>query len=114
DLEEQLTTHPGGESGLMFPSSVGTPICSARISDMLRAACRQAGITERFTSHGLRRSMTDLLRDAQVDPVVAKAIIGHATDRMREHYSTVRAEDARNAGDRVAGLLVAAGLCAAE
>ena len=94
----------------MFPSSAGTPICSARISEMLRKACGQAGITERFTSHGLRRSMTDLLRDAQVDPVVAKAIVGHATDRMREHYSTVRAADARSAGDRVAGLLVAAGL----
>ena len=110
DLQERLADHPGGESGLMFPSSVGTPICSARISEMLRKACGQAGITERFTSHGLRRSMTDLLRDAQVDPVVAKAIVGHATDRMREHYSTVRAADARSAGDRVAGLLVAAGL----
>lgn len=110
DLQERLAAHPGGESGLMFPSSAGTPICSARISEMLRKACGQAGITERFTSHGLRRSMTDLLRDAQVDPVVAKAIVGHATDRMREHYSTVRAADARSAGDRVAGLLVAAGL----
>lgn len=110
DLQERLTAHPGGKSGLMFPSSAGTPICSARISETLRKACGQAGITERFTSHGLRRSMTDLLRDAQVDPVVAKAIVGHATDRMREHYSTVRAADARSAGDRVAGLLVAAGL----
>ena len=109
-LRDALRTHTGRESGLMFPSRVGTPLASARVSTALRKACRQVGIKERFTSHGLRRSMTDLLREAQVDPVVAKAIVGHATDRMREHYSTVRAADARLAGDRVQAILVNAGL----
>lgn len=103
-LEEQR--HPGVESGLMFPSSVGNPIWSARISEQLRAACKRAGITQRFTSQGFRRSLTDRLREAAVDPVVAKAITGHSTDRMREHYSTVRAADVREAGDRAAALVV--------
>ncbi|HJL18937.1 MAG TPA: site-specific integrase [Sandaracinaceae bacterium LLY-WYZ-13_1] len=97
--------HPGLDSGLMFPSTVGKPLWSSRISEALRAALKGAGITQRFTSQGFRRSMTDLLREAAVDPVVAKAITGHTTDRMREHYSTVRLEDVRAAGDAAAALM---------
>ncbi len=89
----------------MFPSSVGKPIWNSRISEALAAARKRAGIRERFTSHGFRRSLTDLLREAAVDPVVAKAITGHQTDRMREHYSTVRADDIRRAGDAASALL---------
>ncbi len=92
-------------SGLMFPSSVGKPIYNSRISEALKVARGKAGITQRFTSQGFRRSLTDLLRESNVDPVVAKAITGHATDRMREHYSTVRAEDLRRAGDAAGALL---------
>jgi integrase len=59
----------------------------------------------RLTSHGLRRTVTDLLRQAGVDPVVAKSLVGHTTDRMREHYSFVRPAEVRDAADRVAGLV---------
>jgi integrase len=97
--------HAGHDSGLMFPSSVGRLWWTARLSEALRAACERAGIKQRFTSHGFRRSMTDLLREAAVDPVVAKEITGHSTDRMREHYSTVRAADIRAAGDAAAALV---------
>lgn len=92
-------------SELMFPSSVGKPIWNSRISEALARARKRAGITQRFTSHGFRRSLTDLLREATVDPVVAKAITGHRTDRMREHYSTVRNDDIRRAGDAASALL---------
>ena len=97
--------HPGLPSGLMFPSTVGKPIWSARASSVLRGACERAGLDRPFTTHGFRRSMTDLLREAAVDPVTAKAITGHTTDAMREHYSTVRAADVRAAGERVARLI---------
>ena len=89
----------------MFPSLRGTPLSSGRISEELRAACKSAGITSRFTSHGFRRSLTDLLRSAQVDPVVAAGLTGHETERMRKHYSTVRAAEAVDAGERVARLV---------
>lgn len=97
--------HPGRKSGLMFPSSVGTPLGSPRISGALRAACKRAGIAKAITSHGLRRAMTDMLRRSKVDPVVAKAIVGHATDRMREHYSTVGAEELQEAASHVESAL---------
>ena len=57
--------------------------------------------------HGLRRTATDLLRRAAVDPVTAKAIIGHTTDRMREHYSTVGTDEARGIGARLVSLVPA-------
>ncbi|NIX21350.1 MAG: hypothetical protein GWN07_16520 [Actinobacteria bacterium] len=37
--------------------------------------------------------------------MVAKSLVGHATDRMREHYSTLLPDEARQAGDQVAALL---------
>jgi integrase len=97
--------HPGLSSGLMFPSNKGTPLSSGRISDALRAACEKAGIKKRFTSHGFRRSLTDLLRNAHVDPVVAAGLTGHETERMRRHYSTVRDLEAVDVSDRIAKLV---------
>ena len=96
---------PGRECGLMFFSNVGTPLGSARISHALRDARASVGMRSRLTSHGLRRTVTDLLRQAGVDPVVAKSLVGHTTDRMREHYSFVRLSEVRDAADRVAGLV---------
>ncbi len=58
-----------------------------------------------MTIHGLRRTVTDLLRRAAIDPVAAKAIIGHATDRMRQHYSSVGADEALSIGNRVVALV---------
>ncbi|HEX7479414.1 MAG TPA: site-specific integrase, partial [Polyangiales bacterium] len=97
--------HKGLSSGLMFPSRKGTPLSGGRISDALVRGRTDAGITKRFTSHGFRRTLTDLLRNAQVDPVVAAGLTGHETERMRRHYSTVRAGEAVDAGDRVVRLL---------
>ena len=58
-----------------------------------------------FTSHGFRRTLTDLLRNAQVDPVIVAGLAGHETERMRRHYSTVRSCEAVEAGERVVRLL---------
>jgi integrase len=104
---EQLVAaqHPGLTSGLMFPSMRGTPLANSRISDALQEACKRAGIKQRFTSHGFRRTLTDLLRNAQVDPVIAAGLTGHETERMRRHYSTVRTSEAVEAGERVVRLL---------
>jgi integrase len=56
-----------------------------------------AGISERFTVHGLRRTFNDVTRRAKVDPLVIKSITGHVTEDMREHYSTVDLEEKRQA-----------------
>ncbi|HXX67327.1 MAG TPA: hypothetical protein VEK07_09110 [Polyangiaceae bacterium] len=40
----------------------------------------------------MRRTFQDLARDAGVEKSVRKAVCGHATDAMSDHYSTVRLE----------------------
>jgi len=55
-----------------------------------------------FTPHGLRGTFTDMSRKVGVDAVVTKAMTGHVTEAMREHYSTVAIEEKRSA---VAGVI---------
>lgn len=93
------------DASLIVPSLHGKPIRGSLISKALRAAAKRAEIPQRITSHGLRRTATDLLRIGGVSPLVAKAVIGHADDRMHAHYSTLRSAEAREAGDMAAAVL---------
>jgi integrase len=78
---------------------------SSSMTGAWRACLKAAGITERFTPHGLRRTFNDMLRRAKMDPVIAKALTGHVTDQMREHYSTVGLDEKRAAVASVLRLL---------
>lgn len=100
--------NPGLEAGWVFPASNGKLPANGRLADENREVLAAAAIDHRVTIHGLRRTMTDLLRQAQVDWVTAAAVIGHDADRMRQHYSTVRADEAREAGERVLELVTLA------
>ena len=42
---------------------------------------------------------------AGVDPVTGRSLTGHVTEQMREHYSTVRLDEKRDAMERVGRLL---------
>jgi integrase len=97
------TQHAGLDEGWVFPNGAGKPRANGSLCDANRRVLKHAKIGKRVTIHGLRRTATDLLRRAAVDPVAAKAIIGHTTDRMREHYSTVNAEETRDTRHRRAG-----------
>ncbi len=85
--------------GLIFPvsnhghgkhrpgeSHRGTPL-----TKVLDKACAAAGVP-RITPHGLRRTFNDLGRGF-VDRLIMKAMVGHTTDAMNEHYSHVRVEE---------------------
>jgi integrase len=77
----------GGEAGWMFPSAEGT-LRTPNSLDRAWARClKQAGIAKRFTVHGLRYTFTDLVRRANVDAVVRRALTGHVTEQMQRHYS---------------------------
>jgi integrase len=92
----------GGEAGWMFPSAEGT-LRTPNSLDRAWARClKQAGITKRFTVHGLRYTFTDLVRRANVDAVVRRALTGHVTEQMQRHYSTVGMDEKRAA---IAGVL---------
>jgi hypothetical protein len=61
-----------------------------------------AKIDKRFTVHGLRYTFTDLVRRANVDAVVRRALTGHVTEEMQRKYSTVGLDEKRAA---VAGVI---------
>lgn len=96
--------HPSAplKNPLMFPSKTGT-LRTANSLDVAFAKCKElAGITHRFTVHGLRYTFTDLVRRANVDAVVRRALTGHVTEEMQRHYSTVGLDEKRAA---IAGVL---------
>jgi len=79
------------------------PFSPAPSLDRAWAKCLQyAEITKRFTVHGLRYTFTDLVRRANVDAVVRRALTGHVTEEMQRHYSTVGLDEKRAA---IAGVL---------
>lgn len=88
---------PGYSDGWMFPSKTGTLRATSTMSKAWKRCMTAAGIDKRFTTHGLRYTFTDIIREAEVDPVVRRALTGHVTKKMQHHYSTVRLAEKREA-----------------
>ncbi len=74
------------------------------VQKVWKKACEKAGVKAK--PHDLRRTFVDLLRQAKVDAVVEHAIVGHADEKMRKHYSTVRPPEANEAMDKVVKLVI--------
>ena len=73
----------------MFPAANGS-LRTPNSLDRAWAAClTAANIEKRFTVHGLRYTFTDLVRRANVDVVVRRALTGQVTEQMQRKYSTV-------------------------
>lgn len=91
------TNAPGYELGWMFPSEAGT-LRTPNTMDRAWAHClAAANIRRRFTLHGLRYTFTDLIRLSNADAVVRRALTGHVTQEMQDHYSNVGTDEKRAA-----------------
>lgn len=91
------TQAPGLAEGWMFPSSAGTLRAPSSVDKAWKRCLEATGISRRFTVHGLRYTFTDLVRRADVDAVVRRALTGHVTEEMQRHYSTVGLDEKRAA-----------------
>jgi integrase len=119
DLAEVLREHrrdllrrqaPGLADGWMFPApKSGTLRRHGTLAKAYAKCMEEAGITRKFTIHGMRYTFTDLLRLADVDPVVRRALVGHVTERMQHHYSSVALAEKRAAVAGVYQLVPLAG-----
>jgi len=98
-LSEQA---PGLAEGWMFPTSTGTLRTPSSVQKAWKKCIAKAGIDKRFTVHGLRYTFNDLVRRANVDPIVRRALLGHVTEEMQRHYSNVGLDEKRAA---VAGVI---------
>ncbi len=111
ELAQVLTEHREAMSerergsGWVFPTRLGAPRTRTVLRKPFADILVHAGITKRFTPHGLRRTANDLYRQV-ASPVVTMAITGHRTDAMFEHYSTVSDAEKQAAAARAFGEVV--------
>lgn len=89
--------NPGLAAGWMFPTQRGTLRGRGALDKAWKVCLKAAGITRRFTIHGARYTFTDLTRRANVDAVVRRALVGHVTEAMQQHYSHVALDEKRAA-----------------
>lgn len=85
------------ETDLVFPSRTGGHRRPSGLNKAVERSAAEAGVTGRVTPHRMRYLFTDLLRQAGIDQVTRKAMVGHVTDEMQEHYSTVDLGERREA-----------------
>jgi len=95
---------PGLANGWVFSSKDGKPKSYTSLQKPLTAALAKAGISERFTFQGFRRTFNNLSRQITTGEVV-RAMMGHMTARMTEHYSHVEIEEKRSVVDQVVQLI---------
>ena len=77
---------------LLFPTTFGTPKTPATINDLLERLAKAATIDRVVTSHALRCTANNLIRQSAGD-LVARAVTGHVTQQMTEHYSLVDVQE---------------------
>jgi len=106
-LVEELQAHRGRQleeqdsrmlaSGLVFPSSVGTPRTPNSLDKAFLKLCDVLNLDINLGSQVLRRSLNSNLVQAQVDRLVIRSIVGHTTEEMTARYFGARPEDKRAA-----------------
>jgi integrase len=100
--------HQGLGERWVFPSDTGAPHHNTILRKPFLDVLAHLNIRRRFTPHGLRRTVNNLTRKV-AGSVVAKAVIGHATEAMHEHYSHVDLAEKRQAMKKVVELVQSRG-----
>jgi integrase len=112
ELGEVLRDHRKavrGGAGWVFPNKDGGLVGPCALRFPIGRVLKRAGITKRVSVHGLRRTFNNLSRQVAGN-IVTRAITGHVTEEMTEHYSHVEGAEEVRAADQVVAL---AGLCTA-
>jgi integrase len=73
------------EHGLIFPSSVGTPLDHRLMRPLMKRISKTAGV-RLLTPHELRHTYRTLARLAKVDTKQVSSLMGHTSERTTEIY----------------------------
>jgi hypothetical protein len=84
------------DSDLLFPARHGGFRARSVLDKPFKDVASKIGLKKRITPRGMRRTNKDLLRAADIEPVVAMAVSGHTTDEMHVLYSTPSAGEKAN------------------
>lgn len=115
DHRRQLVAkqHPGVDSGWVFPAyrrrlkhpdGYWPPTSTSSLRKPLLEVLAAVDLEGRITTHGLRRTWNNLLRQVSAGDVV-RSITGHVTERMTEHYSHVGRNEKAQAATRALSLV---------
>lgn len=97
------TQNPGLREGIIFPTRDGTRRISQSLHKPMRRIAESCGIDVKVAPQVLRKTFITLMGNAGVRREMVKAITGHETDAMHDHYTEIRDEDRRIAVDRLFG-----------
>lgn len=89
----------------IFPTDSGRLHRSLPLREVLEVACTAAKVP-RITAHGLRRTYNDILRRV-TSGIVARSIVGHASEAMTERYSVVDVKEKLLAAESVVQIVLA-------
>ncbi len=89
------------ESELLFPSKRAGLMSRSALDKPFAAVSKAIGLPFTLTPRGMRRSYQDLGRSLHIEKRVRKAICGHKTDAMSDHYETVPVAETRAAVERL-------------
>lgn len=101
----RMRGNPGTKRGMLFPSVTGTYRLPSSVSKGWKVVSRAMNLGWTVTPHDLRRTYQNLLRQASVSMVVQQALMGHSSDAMTQHYSSVNMQEKRHAQAQVVELL---------
>jgi integrase len=87
----------GLEKSIVFPSLTGGYRQPSVLNKPFVEIAKAAEIERRVTAHTLRRTYNNCMRQVGVDKMILRAMTGHSSEGMTEHYSEVTAEEKRKA-----------------
>lgn len=90
---------PGIDAGWVFPSRTGGLSQPSACYAAIDAAAEAAGLSRKVRPHCFRHTLNNLVRQA-AGGQVARAITGHVTEEMTEHYSEVSLDERRAAHEK--------------
>jgi len=109
-INELAGRNPWADGFVLFGDSKGRPISKKEIEDGFAAGCEAIGITEKKREerglgfHAWRHWYNSNLRGAISDPVL-RALTGHSSAKMTDHYFEVTAEQRTAVAKLAAGLV---------
>jgi integrase len=98
---DNLPEGPMRDSDLLFPSEKGGFRSPSVLDKPFRAVVRKLELQKKITPRALRRSYNDLTRAAGIADIVTRSISGHQTEAMQRRYSTVAANEQKEAISKV-------------
>ena len=94
------TQPPGWEKGIVFPNENGDYYFASLLMKPYKRILAKIGIDKNITNQSMRRTYNNVMRQAGVDRMTLRAMTGHCSEEMTEHYSEATDDEKREAVEK--------------